>query len=215
MFSLVVNIGTEDIPIDLFYDDLKEIARTSPDINTIFEGKLKLDQTQTAATLKINPKKLKGVEYRFNIDQNSTAKINKEKQLQSLERYIGNIGKFQNIFKDDPRIEFHPDKISQSFGNLADIKGAEEFVTIKQGPSPQEQQLQQQLQQLQQENQQLKSAPQPKPVSESLSYKDAPEDIKRQIEQQAGLTPSEVKMASANGFEHPEISGIADKIQQM
>lgn len=32
--------------------------------------------------------------------------------------------------------------------------------------------------------------PQQKQVSESLSYKDAPEDIKRQIEMQAGLTPS-------------------------
>lgn len=215
MFSLVVNIGTEDIPIELFYEDLKAIARTSPDINSIFEGKLKLDETQTAASLKINPKKLKGVEYRFNIDQNSTAKINKEKQLQSLERYIGNMGKFQNIFKDDQRIEFHPDKISAAFGNLADIPGAEEFVTVKDGPNPQEAQMQQQMQMLQQENQQLKTTPQPKPVSESLSYKDAPEDIKRQIEQQAGLQPSAIKMATANGFVAPEISGLADKIQSM
>lgn len=36
-----------------------------------------------------------------------------------------------------------------------------------------------------------KPEPQGKPISESLNYKDAPEDIKRQIEQQAGLRPSE------------------------
>lgn len=34
------------------------------------------------------------------------------------------------------------------------------------------------------------NSPQGKQVSESLSYKDAPEDVKRQIEQQAGLQPS-------------------------
>lgn len=212
-FSLVINIGTEDIPVDLFYEDIKEIVRTSPDLMSIFNGKLQLDATQTAGTLKINPKKLKGVEYRFNIDSDSTMKINKEKQLQSLERYLGNIGKFQNIFKDDPRIEFHPDKISIAFGNLADIKGAEEFVTAKQGPSPQEQQMQMQMQQLQQENQQLKTSVQPKPVSESLSYKDAPEDIKRQIEQQAGLQPSQMPTLITNDagtFQNPQIASIAD-----
>ena len=33
--------------------------------------------------------------------------------------------------------------------------------------------------------------PQEKKVSESLNYKDAPPDVRRQIEQQAGLTPSQ------------------------
>jgi len=35
------------------------------------------------------------------------------------------------------------------------------------------------------------AAPQEKKVSESLNYKDAPPDVRRQIEQQAGLTPSQ------------------------
>lgn len=151
--SLVVNIGTETIPVDLFYDDIKEIARTSPDLMDIFQGKLQLDATNTAGTLKIDPKKLKGVEYRFNISPNSTEKVNKAKQLSELERFVDNMGKFQNIFKDDPRIDIHPDKIGEAFGNLADIKGANEFVTAKEGPSPE-------MQQLQQENDQLKQAAQ-------------------------------------------------------
>lgn len=191
-FSLVANIGTEDIPIDLFYDDIKEIVRSgSEDVLGLFNGKLKMDETETAGTLTIKPSALKGVEYRFNIARDSTRKVNKEKQLLALERFLGNIGKFQNIFKDDPRIDVHADKIAQAFAALADIKGGDEFVTFKEGPSPQEEMLQQQVQQLQQE---LEAAQQPqqRPVSESLSYKDAPEDIKRQIEQQAGLQPSQM-----------------------
>lgn len=209
--SLVVNIGTEDIPVNLFSEDIKEIAKSNPDLQQIFVGgKIAVDQTGTAATLKIDPKKLKGVEYRFNIEPNSTKQINKEKQLQSLERYMGNMGKFQNIFKDDPRIEFHPEKISEALGELADIKGANEFVTVKDGPSPQEQQLQQQLQEAQQELQKATAAPQPKPVSESLSYKDAPEDIKRQIETQAGLNPSQIQPLAP---QHPDIASAVNLVK--
>jgi hypothetical protein len=213
-FSLVANIGTEDIPVDLFYEDIKEIANQSPDLLEIFGKNIKLDQTQTAATLKIDPKKLKGIEYRFNIDPNSTAKVNKEKQLQSLERYVGNIGKFQNIFKDDQRIEFHPDKISLAFGNLADIKGADEFVTIKNGPSPTELQLQQQLQQVQQEAQQKVADTEKRLVEEQeVPYKDAPDDIKRQKEARAGYQPSQQPTLITNDagtFSNPQIAEAAD-----
>ncbi len=40
--------------------------------------------------------------------------------------------------------------------------------------------------------------PTPKPPSESLNYKDAPPDIRRQIEAQAGLKPSEMKETVAS-----------------
>lgn len=191
-FSLVANIGTESIPVDLFAEDIKEIAKQAPDLMQIFKD-VQVDETGTAATLTIDPAKLKGVEYRFNIQSNSTAKVNKEKQLQSLERYMGNMGKLQNVYKDDPRIEAHPEKMAAAFGNLADIKGSEEFITFKEGPTPQEQQLQQQVQELSQQLQEALAQPKPKPVSETLNYKDAPPDIKRQIEAQSGLQPSQMK----------------------
>lgn len=218
--TLIVNIGTEDIPVDLFYEDIKEILRSGlTDIEGLFDGKLTLDPSATAGTLRINPKALKGVEYRFNIDPNSTAKINKEKQLQSLERFVGNIGKFQNIFKDDPRIDIHPDKIAIAFGDLADIKGADEFVTIKDGPSAKEQEMTQELVKLKQELEQAKQNSVHRPVSESLSYKDAPEDIKRQMEAQAGLQPSQLPpppVASEAGvYNNPHVAAAADVIHKM
>lgn len=174
MFSLVANIGTEDIPVSLFADDIEAIRKAGmEDIVGLFN--LKPDQTMTAGDLTIKPGSLKGVEYRFNITPNSTMKINKEKQLQELERYIDNMGKFQNMFKDDPRIEFHPDKISATFGSLADIQGADEFVTVNDGPSPKEQELMGQLEQMQQQMQQMQEDAKMKEMEEKMSQANQPE----------------------------------------
>lgn len=221
-FSLVANIGTETIPIDLFLADIKELAKQAPDLMSLFKGKFTMDEFQTAGTLNIDPKKLKGVEYRFNIDPNSTAKINKEKQLQELSAFVDNMGKFQNIFKDDPRIQIHPEKIATLFASLTDLPGASEFVTATNGPSPQEQQLQQENQQLQQQLQEAKMMPKPKPVAESLAYKDAPADIQRQIEMQAGLQPSQMPppppeaiVSEAGSYLNPHIASAADVVHGM
>lgn len=156
-FSLIANIGTEDIPVELFEKDIEDIVKAGQEdlIGLFDKNSFQPDGTRTAGTLKIKPYALKGVEYRFNIDASSTMKINKAKQLQELERYIDNMGKFQNIFKDDERIEFHPDKISQVFGDLADIEGANEFITINDGPSPKEKEMQAQMEQMQQQMQQM------------------------------------------------------------
>jgi hypothetical protein len=189
-FSLVANIGTEEMEVSLFADDIREIAKSVPDVLQMFNGKLKPDATNTAADLKIKPEALKGVEYRFSVEADSTIKISKQNQLSELERIMTAIGKFQNSFKDDPRIEVNWGAMLKAYDSLTDIPGADQFVIVKDGPSPQEQQLQQENQKLQQELQAAKQ-PQPKQVSESLSYKDAPEDIKRQIEIQAGLQPSQ------------------------
>lgn len=221
--SLTVNIGTEDVPVDLFYEDIVEIYKSGlTDVQGLFDGKITLDGTETAGTLRINPSTLKGVEYRFNIDPNSTMKINKEKQLQALERYVGNIGKFQNIFKDDQRIEFHPDKISEAFGQLADIKGATEFVTIKEGPSPQEAQMQQQIQELTQKLQEAEQKAAHRPPSESITFKDTVEagfvGAASAMLEQAGLPGDKVTpptVTPAGVFNDPTVGQAADIIHKM
>jgi len=194
-FSLVVNIGTENIPVDLFAEDVKEVMRQHPDLMDIFKkkGKMKLNEDGTAASLTIDPKKLKGVEYRFNISRNSTAQINKAKQLQELERFVDNMGKFQNIFKDDPNINIHPEKIAEAFASLADIPGASDFVSVKEGPTKQEQMAQQQVQQMQQEIERLSKENEDNTKKLLMGmYEDdgTPQDIKRQIERMFGLAPS-------------------------
>lgn len=58
----------------------------------------------------------------------------------------------------------------------------------------------------------IASIPQPPPqkpvnkVSESMSYKDAPEDIKRQIEEQAGLKPSETGVSGKTQAKVPQLT---------
>lgn len=160
-FSLLVNIGTEDIPISLFQDDIEAIRKAGlEDVVGLFDGNIKPDQTLTAGDLKINPKSLKGVEYRFNITPNSTMKINKEKQLQQLQGLMDQLGKYQNIFKDDPRVDVNWGKIMETYEALAEIPGAGEFITYTDGPSPQELQQQEQAQQMQLEQEKLAQAEQ-------------------------------------------------------
>jgi hypothetical protein len=153
-FSLVANIGTEDIPVSLFQDDIQDIIDAGlSDVLGLFGGNFQPDQTMSAGDLTIKPEALKGIEYRFNIAQDSTRKLTKEKQLQELERLMNNIAKFQNQFKDDPRIDVNWGRIMKSYDSLADIRGAADFVTVKEGPSPQELQQQQEEQKMQQEQQ--------------------------------------------------------------
>ena len=169
-FSLVANIGTESIPVSLFGDDIQAIVKSGyEDVLGMFTKSFKPDQTMTAGDLTIKPGSLKGVEYRFNITPNSTSKINKEKQLQGLERFIDNMAKFQNLFKDDPRYEIHPDKIAAAFGGLSDIQNADEFITMKEGPSPMEAQLMQENQQLQEQMAQMEQEAQMKMMDDKLA----------------------------------------------
>lgn len=165
-FSLVANIGTEDIPVNLFEKDIEEINEAGlTDIMGLFttnpftgeeqvgSSTFRPDATMTAGELVIKPGSLKGVEYRFNITPGSTAKANKEKQLADLERLMGNIGKFQNIFKDDPRVDVNWGAMTKAYEELSDLDGVQDFITIKEGPSPQELQQQQEEAQRQQEMQ--------------------------------------------------------------
>jgi hypothetical protein len=154
------------------------------------------------------------VEYRFSVEADSTVKISKEKQLSELERIMTAIGKFQNSFKDDPRIEVNWGAMLKAYDSLTDIPGADQFVIVKDGPSPQEQELQQQNQELQQQLQ--KQETQSKRLYETLSYKDAPEDIKRQIEAQAGLEPSQgvSPAATDQALKHSTIMKNEADVQQ-
>lgn len=142
MFSLVVNIGTEKIPVALFKEDIRDIMKSGlTDIQGLFTQKnVKKGEDGLSGKLTVDPKSLKGVEYRFKINADSTAKINQQAQLQSLDNYMDRIGKMQNLFQDDPTITIHWDRIAEVFSTLTDIPGASEFITIDpSAQKPQEQ----------------------------------------------------------------------------
>lgn len=160
-FSLIANIGTEDIPVSLYSADIEEIRKAGgSDVMGLFEN-MTPNSTFTGGELKIKPSSLKGIEYRFNITTGSTAKQNKDQELAGLERLLGAIGKFQNLFKDDQRIQIDWPEIMDAYEELSGVSGAKDFIKIKDGPSPQEQQMMEQIQQLQQQLQQMQSQQEP------------------------------------------------------
>lgn len=142
-FSLVANVGTEHVPVTIFKDDIKAIFDSGmEDIAELFKD-FTPNASNTAGVLKINPAKLKGVEYRFHINPDSTAKINKSAQLQSLLDMMDRLGKYQNVLQDDPKITIHWDKIMGAYKELTDIPMAGEFISFnpeaqkeEQGPPP-------------------------------------------------------------------------------
>lgn len=146
-FSLVVNIGTETIPVQIFAADIANIVKSGlTDLTDIFkEGKgWKPDANGAAGDLEIDPAKLKGIEYRFKIDPNSTSTTNKQQLIQELNDILGVIGKFQNIFTEDPRFTINWDQIMSTFDSLSDIPNADKFISFDPSkPSKQEVQLQQ------------------------------------------------------------------------
>lgn len=130
-FSLVINIGTEGIPIGLYSDDIQEIVDSGlSDVEGLFSN-FQPNATQTGGELKIDPTKLKGAEYRFNITSGTTAKVQKQEQLAELENMMANIAKFQNQFKDDPSIEVNWAEIMRTYESLSNVKGAKKFVAVK------------------------------------------------------------------------------------
>lgn len=220
-FSLVVNIGTESIPVTLFADDIRDIVKSGmTDIKDLFKN-FKQDATQSAGELKIDPAKLKGIEYRFNIAPDSTSKINKQEQLQEMETIMAAVGKFQNQFKDDPRVDVNWGTMLKAYEDLTSIPNATEFVTVKDGPTPQEQQMQQKMQELQAQQQTQITSPSGQ-VHESADLVKmfvATDDlgVKNAILQLLGLPPMQPPQAqpitTAGGvFTDPHVAAAAEHV---
>lgn len=149
--SLIANIGTEDIPVALFQKDIEAIHKSGmTDIEEFFKS-LKLDESGVVGELKIKPSSFKNVEMRFNIKPDSTAVVQKSNNLNEWKSLVGDIAKFQNIFKDDPRIEVNWTKIMDVGESLTNIPGVSDFVITKPGPSPEEIKMQEEMQKMQQE----------------------------------------------------------------
>lgn len=223
--SMIVNIGTEDIPVSLFSEDIQDIVDSGlGDVMGLFDGNLKPDSTGTAGDLTIKPEALRGVEYRFNIKPDSTAKTNKAQQLQAVTNLLGDLGKFQNIYKDDPRVDVNFGEILKRIGELSDIKGADKFITVNDGPTPQEQQMQQKMQELQAQQAQDAQTQITSPTGQvhesadlvKLYTSTADESLKAQIVQSLGFEPgppqSEPVANSAGVWSDPHVAAAAEHI---
>lgn len=124
-FSLVANIGTEDIPVTLFAKDIDEIQKAGYD--DILEM-VQASESGEAGTLMIKPEGLKDAAYRFNINHGSTKELDKEKQLASLERLMGVVGKFQNELKENPNLVIGWDEMLTDYQSLSDLPNVSQYV---------------------------------------------------------------------------------------
>lgn len=203
-FSLIANIGTETIPVQLFSEDIEAIVKSGmEDVIGLFSSGFKPDMTMTAGDLTIDPKKLKGIEYRFNIKTGTTQKLEKEKQLQQLQGLMDQLGKYQNIFKDDPRVEVNWGKMLDTYEQLADIPGANEFITYTPGKSPQEIAQEQQEQQMQLEKQKL---------AQEAEFKQADMEQAQMQQQQQANQPT---INQGGMFQDPDIGQAAQVISSL
>lgn len=136
MFSVLLNVGADEVPVTLFADDINDLIKQGyKDIPEIF-GELRPNYSRTAGELRIDPTKLKGVEFRFNIKADSTAELNKQAQLQSLLDMMDRLGKYQNVLQKDPTVTIHWDKIMARYQELSGIPGADEFITYDKQAAP-------------------------------------------------------------------------------
>lgn len=135
-FSLVVNIGTEDVPVTLFADDIEDIIKSGfSDLKDLFKN-FTPNQDGSAGELKIDQTKLKGVEYRFKIDPDSTATTNKQAILSALQDMMDRLGKYQNVIQDDPTIKIQWSIILQTYEEVSGIPNASQFIKVDPNAQP-------------------------------------------------------------------------------
>lgn len=141
MLSLIPTMA-ERIPVDMFSDEIEEIAQMYPDlIDVMMEGKLvsfSPAESMRQARLRIDPTKLKGLEYRFELQPNSTAKKTKEEQLAAFVDYISFLGKMPNaleLLQQQTGQTLNIDEINKIYGSLSDIPGMDRLFTKSAPPA--------------------------------------------------------------------------------
>ena len=154
------------------------------------------------------------VKFKYIIDPGSTMKSDDEAEHTALNEILALITKLPNALAQIEQTgkanfgdkTFNFGEAIKRFVITSGIQDSDKIVSDNADQSPegvqnaqntqtQIQQLQQTIEQMGQALQQLTEQVQAKPekkVEDSLQYKDAPEDVKRQIEAKAGFTPSQI-----------------------
>lgn len=158
MLGLIPVMQTEDIPIDLFADEIQDIFESgSVDVMDIFKDEqtdpekafgdylekaganMAVSESGMSARLTIDPKKLKGLEYRFELEPNSTAKKTKDEQKQSLTDFLGFIGQLPNALQQYQQATGKVpnwEQIFSMYGQLGDVPGLDNIFIDAPMPQP-------------------------------------------------------------------------------
>lgn len=211
--SLLTTKQEKPIELSIFGDDIKKIQEAYPeekDIVTIFNS-------GEAGKITIKKEMWNESKFHYIIDPGSTKKIDENAEYDALTELFGLLLKLPDAEKqimETGKVTIGQKEIDFGYALKryivsSGIQDGEKIIyDSKEGQSSQDQQnpdeigqLKKQMEQVAQIVSQLaQKAQQPppaqakpaKPVSETMSYKDVPEDVKRQIEAQAGLKPSQI-----------------------
>jgi hypothetical protein len=137
MLSLIPEVGTATMPVDLFSEDVDAIiAAGHGDIAEL----LKVNESEQSARIDIKPGNLKGVTYRFQFDPGSTAAADKEAQKGAIIELLGVFGKFQNelqTMRETSGKEVNWEGIFSQYGAITGLPGLENlFVQAPPPPTP-------------------------------------------------------------------------------
>lgn len=205
MLNLIPTIGTETIPVDLFYDDIQELVDSGfqdslAALSTA--GHLKVAKSGRSANLTIPKNYFKDMTIRFRIEYGSTESANASEQLKALDSFIHDMTSMQNEI-----VEMKNQGMTIDWKLIAEIKGrlsnVPQLGKIFRQMTPQEAQQWQQSQA--QANQPPKKAP-AEQLRENINYKDAPPDIQRQMEAEAGWQPSQVGITNQQSLEAQKVA---------
>lgn len=98
MMSLIPAVGTESIDLDVFSEDIRDIAAAgyAEDI----AGMLDVSESGESAKLRIKPKDLKGIDYKFFIDFGSTKKADEAEKAAGVLEMLDTLSKYTNVFTE-------------------------------------------------------------------------------------------------------------------
>lgn len=132
--ELTANMGTEPIDVTLFSADLKEIVKQG--YQDVMEVILP-NESQQSGRLLIDPQKLRGVTYRFNMKPDSTVQMTKKEKKDNLLEFMTVLSKHQNeleaIYKNTGK-QVNWEKLFSQYAELSDLPGLEEVFI--QGEKP-------------------------------------------------------------------------------
>lgn len=159
MMSIIPTMMTEDIPINMFSEEIEDIFESGyVDVMELFgdEGvdpqvafedfltkagaTMSISESGQSAKLTIDPKKLKGIEYKFELDPNSTAKQSKQEQKESLVEFLGFVGQLPNALQQYQQATGKVpnwEKIFEIYGHLSDVPGLDQVFVDAPMPAAQ------------------------------------------------------------------------------
>jgi hypothetical protein len=136
--ELTVNMGTEDIAIDLFADDIEAIQKMGYDDITEL---LLPNESLQSGRLVLNPKKLQGVSYRFNMKPDSTVKMTKQEQKTNLLEFVGVLSQHQNELQaihEASGKHINWEQIINTYAEVADLPGVKDVFVQGEVPAKEE-----------------------------------------------------------------------------